>query len=151
VNELASAYFSTPAVPIEQDSRVTADIPENRPFPIEVGLSSDFEAAAFAIEIRNEETGEQTISDPLFLRHMRDGIVATDMPYEWLDVGSRKLLATAGRQEDLFEFARDLGEPLETVWERVVQLTEALGLSDVAEATTLAAEMEFGTGMTAPA
>jgi hypothetical protein len=146
ISEVAS-YFSTPAVPIEQDSRVAADIPENRLFPIAVGLSGDFEAAAFAIEIRNEATGEQTISDPLFLRRIRDGIVATDMPYEWLDVGSRRLLATAGRQEDPFQFARDLGEPLETVWEKVVQLTEALGLSDVAEATTLAAEMEFGTGM----
>jgi hypothetical protein len=151
VNELARAYFSTPAVPVEQDSHIAVDIPENRLFPIAVGLSSDFEAAAFAIEIRNDATGEQAISDPLFLRRIRDGVVATDMPYEWLDVRSRRLLATAGRQENLFELARDLAEPLETVWERVVQLTEALGLSDVAEATTLAAGMEFGTDAAAPA
>jgi hypothetical protein len=123
------------------DDPVRAEIGPAMPLRVNVNIGdSDALRCAFAVAMRNRETGVRAISDPTFLTSVMGSVIATDVPADMLSSESASvLLALADADGDLAVAAEALRTPEATMWSRIELATEELGTDCVDDAVAFIA------------
>jgi hypothetical protein len=107
---------------------------------IEVGVpSSDELRCVLAVSLTDPATGASVTSDPVFLTAVRGEVIASDIPPTWLSDESLEILKELDQANgELNVFAERLRREPSEAWTMLVEVTEELGVSNVAEAAALA-------------
>jgi hypothetical protein len=101
--------------------------------------------AAISLRVRDLEDGSVATTLPIFLTHVRDRLITTDLTMDMLRPEPRDLLHMLDEaQLDVQQVAERLGYDLETTWSKLVAAAEELGANSVGEAA-------FFAGLSAPA
>jgi hypothetical protein len=91
--------------------------------------------AAFCLRVRDLESGYIVTSPPIFVTHMRDHVIATDITMDMLRNEPRDLLLMLDEARlDVQYVAEHLGQDVRRTWRQLIAAAQELGADSVGEA-----------------